>query len=269
MIRWIASSTTDGDVAFRLGRDGDELVAHWVGLCTLRSDRHGARFELTAERGADPKIVAKVRNGLAAALIRQLGGGLSLHAAAVAGERGALAFVGSSGAGKSTAAAHLCNRHARALLADDVLALELGTAGALALPTEREHWLDAPARAALGDAGAPTGGELDKEAVAAERTACRAVPLKAIVSLSFDPALDPSRAPALVPLRGAEIVARLMPSIVRFVVDEPDEIIADIARMDRLRAVVPLLELRAPRTWRALDAAAALFASLLDGGNDT
>lgn len=247
-VRWIGEVAADGDVAFRIGRDGDELVAEWIDLCELRADRRGERVSLAAHPDADPRVIAKVERGLGAALVRQLRGETSLHASTVSKGGRAVAFLGRSGAGKSTLAAHACGARGFELLADDVVAVHLHDARADALPTEADHWLDAASRARLG---LPAGDD-GKHPVAARRVASAPARLVALVALGADTA---SEHVELVRLRGHAALAALVPCLVRFVIDEPEEQIHELERASSLVARVPLFELRWKRSFVALDAA--------------
>jgi hypothetical protein len=246
-LRWLGHTAVDGRAVFRIGRKGDELVAEWDGLCTLRSDRRGERVTFEAEAGADAPLVAKVRNGLAAALVRQLSGGTSLHASAVALEGKSIAFLGDSGAGKSTFAEWMCRDERTALLADDILRVELGPDSISALPSESDHWFE---------------NEAGKAPVAAVRAANAPARLSALVTLVWD---DAAPEPVALRVRGQRAVACLVPALVRFVIDEPDVQIGELERIERLLTGAPLYELRLRRTFDAMPAAIDLARRLVSG----
>lgn len=269
--RWIGALREDGEVLFRIGREGEELVAEWVGLCVLRSDRAGERVRFSVEPGADPALARKVERGLAAALVRHLHGETTLHASCVvmadpsrADGGCAVALVGKSGAGKSTIAAYLCAARGAALIADDVVRVTVDEAGALAHPTEREHWLGVASRRALAAHVSPPPGpvvELEDVKLPTPARAVASAParLAALFALVLD---DETSAVTVRPLRGQAAVGLLIPSLVRFVLDEPRAHIDEIERMQRLVRAAPLYELRAPRSFDALgDVAARLEAA--------
>jgi hypothetical protein len=84
--------------------------------------------------------------------LHQLNGRPALHASAVAGERGAIAFVGPSGRGKSTLAALLSSGGHYRLMADDYLPLHLDEAGQVwATPTSTAVRLRGPAAEQLNE----------------------------------------------------------------------------------------------------------------------
>src|SRR4051812_40864640 len=107
-VRWLAEYAEDGAVAFRIGRDGEELVAEWVGLARLTASRDRCQHRFEAEPGVDDAEVDKVRRGGANLLLRHLQGKLAIHGAAVARAGRAIILLGRSGQGKSTLAASLC-----------------------------------------------------------------------------------------------------------------------------------------------------------------
>lgn len=243
--RWTAEHIVEGQTLFRVGRDGDQLIAQWPGLCELRSDRDGAQSSFSAEEGADPSIIAKVRGGLAAALVRHLRGETSLHACSFSRDQRALACVGPSGAGKSTLAAWMCARRGHALVADDIVGVRSEGGSLYVEPTEREHWLDASSRALLR-LGPPPAGE--KSAAPAAAVANAPARLVALVSLSY----AGTDAVSLVRVRGHRALGLLLPCLVRFVVDEPAAQLDEISRLEALIERAPLYELVAPRDFDAL-----------------
>jgi hypothetical protein len=147
---------------------------------------------------ATKAALEKVANGEAAAFLRSLAGGLSLHASAVAHHGAALMMIGPSGAGKSTTAAAMCSGFGASLLADDVAGLELAPWGLRALPSEGSSWLD--------------DGCGNKRSVAT-RVATQPADVKAIVWLSFDESL---RSPRVVRVRGSAIVSQMLEALLRF-----------------------------------------------------
>jgi hypothetical protein len=92
------------DVGFRWGRAGEDYVAEWSGVLSVRASAGGEVKEVTPAPGASVDAVEKVRRGAATAFTRALAGKHSLHASAVASGGSALACVGPSGVGKSTIA---------------------------------------------------------------------------------------------------------------------------------------------------------------------
>jgi len=272
-VRWVGELYWEGDVLFRIGRAGEELVADWPYLCELRSDRQGENVRFTAHPDADPRIVAKVKAGLAAALVRHLRGGMTLHASSVARGGRAIACLGRSGAGKSTLAAYLCLERGFDLVSDDVVEVVVGEGSATVVPTEADHWLEPASRRALGIGtlappspvprsplhDAP-GGDEGKSCSRSPRVAAHHVPLVAAFAVSLDPSVS---APIVRPLKGQEAVAVVIPCLVRFVLDEPDVQMAEVLRVAELLRGVPLYELRAPRDFQALPRTARVVEAMM------
>jgi hypothetical protein len=245
-VRWVSQLCVDGEIAFRVGRDGEMLVAEWTGLGILRADRAGRAPSFVWDPRANPKLVNKVKNGHAAALVRHLQGSLSLHASVVARRGLAVAFVGPSGAGKSTLDAALCARADYELMADDIAPVQFAGDEVLALPGEREHWLDEASVEALslGAEQAEQGSVGEKCALPATRIASQAARLVAVVSLVFEaerPVAQVSR------LRGLAALEPLVPCVARFVIDEARVQEEELAQLSALCARVPILELRRAR----------------------
>ena len=76
---------------------------------------------------------------------------------------------------------------------------------------------------------------------------------------------DAARAPSLERLRGQRAVATLVPCLVRFVIDEPEEQLAEMSRIERLLGTTDLYELRLPRALAALEAGALAVRTHLAG----
>jgi len=248
-IRWVSELVVDDRVAFRIGRGGDELVAEWMDLCELRSDRAGSRHSFSVREGADARLVAKVRAGLAPALLRHLKGETSLHASAVGRSGQAFAFLGASGSGKSTLGAWLCKACGFALLADDILRVSTAKERPLVEPTETDHWLTAGSLAAVG---LETPSEIDEGKAPVPGTAVATVPmdLRAMFALVLEEGA-PAR-PTVTRLRGHRAMAVLLPCLVRFVIDEPAAQRDEVERIADLLEHVPLYELRADRRYDVL-----------------
>lgn len=231
-MRWLAQSTVDEELRFRVGRDGPRLVAEWPGLGRFTVTRDGEAPTFEAEPDAPARLVEKVRGGVVRALVRHLHGHVSLHAAAVADDAGAIAFLGDSGAGKSTLASALA-RQGFSLLSDDILFVE----GTTALPSELTSYLDDAAAKALR--GTPTIAKDPKE-------------LRVLVALSYGDSASVRR------LRGHEAARALGRALVRFVLDEEAVHEADMRRLADLAKGVTMIELTRPRGFEHLETTMAI-----------
>jgi hypothetical protein len=188
-------------MSFRWGYLGEDLVAEWGGIVTVRVTRGGDLKALDPSPNASRELVEKMRCGAVRAFMRAQRKQHSLHASAVAiGGRG-LAFVGASGLGKSTVAASLCREADAAFLADDVTAVEVLADGAAEIvPTESAVWLAADASEV-------------KVPRRPSRLAVTPAPLRWIVALAFH---DDFSKPEMRDLHGGDAVSALLPSIIRF-----------------------------------------------------
>ncbi len=135
---------------------GRGTVLRYPALCDFAGDRDFARITVHKHPDADEALLPILVAGAVVAIHLTLHQALVLHASAVAAEGSAMAFVGSSGMGKSTLAAALCNLGC-ALLTDDVLRVENG----LAHPGGTENRLRDNARQlATGDTYVTADGRL-------------------------------------------------------------------------------------------------------------
>lgn len=264
---WLGEYEEDGVVYFRLGRSrsGDELVAEWPHIATLVANPTAKTSRFDAAPGADRELVDKVHRSLAQALLRHLDGKLTLHGSAVVMGDRAVAIVGGSGSGKSTLAAALSRIPNARFAADDTVALEFVRGGSGAaegseaidlVPTETRSWLLPDSCRALG---APVAE--DKHAVEPPALASRAARLQAIVLPTFGDQQEPT----LARIQGTASLATLVPSVVRFVIDEPSVHLRELDQLTRLVAAVPIYALIRPRDLARHSESTALVASVLTG----
>jgi hypothetical protein len=240
--RTLASLDANGRLSFRIAREGDLLVAEWLGVGVLRATENGSWSEFVPAAGIDPRHVQKLRDGAVLALLRHLEGKLSLHASAVAVEGVAIVCIGDPGAGKSTAVADLCLRSGAEFLCDDVASLDLAREAITVLPSREEHWLLPESREALGVVACDEGGR--KAPLSPSAKAREEVPLGAIVALAFD---DDATAPRLEPVRGASRFSQIHASLFRFLVDAQEVNVRDFTMMIDLAERAPMFILRRPR----------------------
>jgi hypothetical protein len=252
-IVWISEKLEDGQAAFRIGRAGDELVADFVGLGLLRANSTGTSSSFEPSVGADPIALDKLREGLIPALLRHLHRELTLHGAAVTVEGRAIACVGISGAGKSTFAARLCSDRGALLLADDTTAIDFVGSTPTVLPTERVHWL-------ISGRATPHPEEGDtKEAVAPRALASASSPLVLVCRLRFDDAVV---GPRVTRLRGHDAFEALVPSVVRFAIDDRQAHLREAEQLGSLVRSVPVYDV--VRSHRGEASLAATLECLFD-----
>lgn len=257
-VRWLAETTDDRGAAARIGRDGEDLVAEWIGIARLDVARDGSNPRFVAVDGAEPAGVEKIKRGIVGLLLRHLAGEIGVHGAAfTVGDRVAL-VVGASGRGKSTLAAYACAQRGAALLADDAVALERERDVWRAVPLERDHWLDDDARRAVGIVRDDVGLGF-KAPIAAGAVATSPMDIGAIAVLEWGDVAEPRRTR----LEGVEAMAALLPLLVRFVIDEPELQRRELDLVADLVARVPIVRLERPRALDALPATVDAIVALL------
>ncbi len=240
----------------RIGREGKRLVADWDGLGTLRASDDGCFVEVVPAPDVPLPELRKWRQGPVRALLRHLAGEPTLHASAVAVRGRALAFLGESGAGKSTCAASLCRRPEAELLADDLAHIGVAHGDVTVEPSEKEHWLFADSAAATGRAGHAAG----KGGLMATRVATGSCPLDAIVELAFGEVA----APVLTPVRGEAAFEALNAAYVRFILDDARVHLRDLEWLAVIVASVPVVRLTRPRSFDALDRTVSTLEGLVN-----
>ena len=258
-IRWVREWREPGRSWFRVGREGDWLVAEWEGVGTLRAHVLACRSpEISPAEGLDPEDEEKWRRGPVRALVRHLAGASSLHASAISVNGRALAFLGESGVGKSTCAADICMRTGASLLADDIAEIEENDGRFVVRVSESAHWLLPDAQKQLGFADLPPSV---KSRVPARRIAMSAMPLGGIVTLAFS---DELARPVLTPVYGHGAFLAVSSSYVRFVLDDQTVWQRDLETIGRLVATTPVYALLRPRAFEQLPQASELLAPLLN-----
>ncbi|GAA4972828.1 hypothetical protein WHI96_17680 [Pseudonocardia tropica] len=122
----------NGALRFAVSRDDARIALRYPGLCEFVGDPLLREITVRPDPGADPGLLAVLGSGALIAMHLTLNGALVLHASCVEVGGEAVAFVGSSGMGKSTLAAMLCGA-GHAFVSDDVLRTTLGPAGSRVL----------------------------------------------------------------------------------------------------------------------------------------
>jgi hypothetical protein len=253
---WLCEQREGDELVFRVGRDGDMLVADFVGVGMLRADTRRSTHSFEPDPRADPVSVAKLVEGPIPALLRHLEGRPALHGAAVALHGRALICVGPSGSGKSTMVAELTMRPPFELVSDDAAALDVVAQAVRITPTEPSLWLLPSARRAL---------RLDATVAAKTRVSpplrCRsAASVAAICGLTFGETDEP---PRLRRLGGSEAFAVLAGCAVRFAIDDVTARTRELDQLVDICKRVPVYELRRPRDLEHLAAAGDLLRALL------
>jgi hypothetical protein len=248
-VTWTGQVEGPGGRWARFGRTARGVRVHLEGLCALAADRDARRAVIHAEREAATETYLLRR---CLPYLVALGGRVAIHASCAAFARGAVAFCGPAGAGKSTLAMAL-DAAGVPVLADDHVAIDVPPAGTpVAFPSFPSVEVDRTSRLAFR----PDAPDADGKARVALTTARPrdAVPLAALAFLERGRSFRSSRlaAKAVVPrlLRDAALVAdpgdpsesaarfdavvRLAEAVPSFAVVVPDG-------LDRLRESVPRL----------------------------
>ena len=120
----VATRTCDvhGEV-LRVHRGADGTWIRLQGIGAFHISPESQEVRVYAEDGADERALAHALLQPVLLHLQQVRGHLSLHASAVVTDRGAIAFLGPSGQGKSTMTAAFLRRGA-AMLTDDALVLK-------------------------------------------------------------------------------------------------------------------------------------------------
>jgi hypothetical protein len=150
----LAEYHRDGLLVYTFGRTDERIVLRYPGLCELVGDPAMADVTARLHPGVDPNLLAVLAAGNLLAVHLILRHQLVLHASAILGDDGVVAFVGASGMGKSALAAAYCNSGA-ALVTDDVMRTEICSDGQiLVYPGATENRLRVTASALIESARA-------------------------------------------------------------------------------------------------------------------
>lgn len=126
-----------------------EVCFHWsrVGTCVVRK---GNEIIVEPEPEVTPGLLCHFLLGVPLAMLLHQRGILVLHASAVAIDDEVVAFVGDSGQGKSTTTGAL-HKRGHDLITDDILAVDLTTEQAIALPSYPQMRLLPESAVSLGN----------------------------------------------------------------------------------------------------------------------
>lgn len=235
----------DGSALYRLARTDGSTILRYPGLCDFVGDARMSDVTAHLHPGADPGLVAVLASGALIATHLKLHDELVLHASAVELGGSALAFVGSSGMGKSTIAAALCRGEGR-LVSDDVLRVDLtDPTSARVHPGSTENRLRPGARELADEAPAGATRPTADGRLALRARSCATAPLPlaaCVVPLPSRLAVDVS----VRPLRGARALMRLVrfPRVVGWI--EPTSSATEFQALAELVERVPVFEASIP-----------------------
>jgi hypothetical protein len=230
-VRW------EGLFEFLVSADGHQITCGWSGAASKES------FQVYA-----------LGQALSFALVKR---GLEpLHSTSVVINGGAVAFLGSSGFGKSSLAASFLGAGYR-LLTDDLLLLRENGAGFCGYPgPSRIKLFPSVARAFLKAnlGGVPMNNGTTKLVIPLfENQVCRAAtPLKVICVLTSAPKVVGKRLISLAPLSPKEAFVELLRGTFNRRLTDPDRLQRQFAAVSQLVAKVPVFMLSYPRVLRRL-----------------
>jgi hypothetical protein len=132
-IGWVAGKQRNVTCS-RIADTGYHLLIDGIGSFTVRADGSVITFENIPGNTPDEAVIDEALLGPALTIALATRGVFCLHASAILADGHAIAFLGDSGTGKSTLAAHLPERNGWQRIADDILPVTIGEDGLLALP---------------------------------------------------------------------------------------------------------------------------------------
>jgi hypothetical protein len=154
---------------------------HWIdciGLGIFAFSSRSSEVRVWPKSGTDHKVLLNTFHRILDAIVRQALGAQTLHASAVVGPTGALAFCGKKGSGKSTLAFGMHHHAGWRQIADDALVLRIDHDRITACPLPFRPRLRPTALAYFTGVDGPQSSTLDAE-----------VPLTAIFVLHQNPGL--------------------------------------------------------------------------------
>lgn len=243
-VDWMSESIEEGRTVLRIGWDGQFLIAEWPDAVRLRAREDGSDVALDVADGIDGALLAKLENGVVPALLGHLAGKTTLHGSSVAIDDEAIIFLGASGSGKSTFAAHLCSTGRAALLADDMARIVRRENAFWCAPSEENHWLMREAREALGQSEADARV---KAPVAAFSKAEQESRIRALIFLHWGEELGLRR------MKTAHSMVAISPTLVRFDLKNREVMRRDFEHLGDLCTQIPSYELIRPKDFSKLN----------------
>jgi hypothetical protein len=232
------------------GQGGTWLWNEAVGMCHIAPG--GRTVDISPRPGAEAPVLGLLLAGQVSVFMLHQLGCPTLHASAVVTERGAIAFLGPKGRGKSTMASGLLRRGAT-LLTDDVLPLRMmpdGVSGLPGLPLMKVWSQTAECSLGLGDELPSLMDNYDKKLLALEGRfpfASSPAPLRAFYLLDrYDPAIEGSTDVIIRRLGGRESLAALIEQVSFGAFLEPSEAALFLPFYAKLAAQAPVRVCRFP-----------------------
>ena len=243
----------DGDIWLSSARRQSGYLLRFPDLADFFVSAAGARINCYPVPAAPVETTRHLLLDHVLPLLLELRGRLALHASAVAGPGGAIAFVGATGQGKSTLSASLA-QEGYALLTDDCLALEeqegrfLATASYPGL----RLWPDAVASVfAEGTASSPVAHYTAKQRLGPDHGRLRfraaPVPLGWLYVLAPMEVAHPAAPTTMTPLAPPEAFSELVKHTYRLEVADRERLKREFDRLSRLAVEPRVFRLAYPR----------------------
>lgn len=266
-------TSADGEVWLSAARERGGYLLRFQDMAEFSVTADGALIDGRPAPGLPLETLRHLLLDQVIPLVLSHRGRLALHASAVAGPRGAIAFVGRTGRGKSTLGASFC-RSRFELVTDDCLVVEEDARGLAAVPgyPAVRLWPDVIS-ALFGDgAGSHAVAHYtDKRALAPDgqhgRFPREPVPLREIFVLDEPREASAPEGLHISPLPAREAFAALLEHTYRLDISDRERLRREFDRLARLAARCRVSRLTFPRDLAALDdVRAAVERHLSEGG---
>jgi hypothetical protein len=249
------SIDAEGRVWLVIRRHGQRYLLRFPGLADFVVSPSEGRVACVPDAGVDESTVRHLLLDQVVPHILALDGALVLHASAVAVGEGAVAFVGRTGAGKSSLAASFASR-GFPLLSDDFLFLREHANGFLAIPSYPglRLWPDSAAvLAGQGYSLTRVAGSSDKQRLTPRTVAVPPLPrpLLAVVQLT-DATADTGPAVDLTRLARRQGFMAIFQQAFRMERSGRERQLAELDRFARLAESTTIFGLRFPRDYERL-----------------
>jgi hypothetical protein len=237
----------------RVRRRGQETIVEWSGVGEL-VHVPGSEPQFFPHPDVEPSFLEKFTATNLLACRRYLAGGTSLHGSAVAFPVGAIAFVGDSGAGKSTTAMALVEQCGARFCADGVVPIDWVGSDPVVAPVNDSFWLRQDASEWFG-LGTSTAW---KDAQAPRARSQHPERLIGIVLLEFD---ETAEFPVVDSLTGRETFTVLSDAHLCYCAEPEEDALRNFTAREQLACSVKVLRLRRRRSLNVVPVVAQVLLS--------
>jgi len=258
--------TKDGEVLAALHEAADSYVIHFMRLARFQVSRDCSMVRCTPFRSCSPALMRHLFLDQIMPLLLSLTGEWVMHASAVEHEGRAIAFVGDSGAGKSTMAATFGRAAGRILADDSVMVRETAGQFLVSAPyASLRLWEDSAAALRLGRGqAAHRNGKRRFLRSSQVSFAAGPLPLDAICVLDRTNSRD--GAAALCRMSAADALVLLVKSTFKFDISQRSFLEREFRFLSHLVASVPCYRLTVPDSLDELPSLRQLVIDAVHGG---